>query len=548
MSIHPQPVPEIPALTTKVARAAFPKGNVYMQMRDVFGTFFQDDQFTDLYARDGQSGFSPWRLALVCVMQFAENLTDRQAANAVRARIDWKYALSLELDDPGFDFSILSEFRQRLIDSPDMERVFNRLLETFQTRGLLQGGGRQRTDSTRIFSATRRLNHLESVGQTLYHALNILAVEAPDWLTAWVLPDWYERYGQPFNDYNLPKDKTEQQELALIIGRDGLRLLDALWNDVQAPPHLKQLRAIETLHQVWIQHYYLENDEVYWRERKDMPPAEQLLQSPFDVEARYSSKRNVEWVGYKVHLTETCDEDSPNLITHIETTLATEPDNMVVDPIHQALYKKRCLPRQHIVDSGYTSAALLVNSLRDYGVELIGPLVNPAGWQARANTGFDLSAFKIDWDTQVVTCPMGKTSRSWSSIPHLRGHEFIMVHFSSKDCRICPSKQMCTRAPRRTLGLHPKAVFEMVQARRSEQDTEVFRSIYRKRNGVEGSISQACLVLGMRRTRYRGLAKTHLQNLLTAAAINLTRAMNWLAGIPKATTRVSPFAALALAS
>lgn len=545
MSIHPQPVPEVPELTVRVAKAAFPKGNVYMQLREVFGTFFEDDQFVDLYAKDGQSSLSPWRLALVCVMQFAENLSDRQAADAVRARIDWKYALSLELDDPGFDFSALSEFRQRLLNSPDVERIFNRLLEAFQQHGLLQAGGRQRTDSTHIFASVRRLNHVETVGQTLYQALNTLASEAPEWLQTWVPPTWYERYGQPLTDYRIPQEKAEQGALALSIGADGLQLLEALWHDPQTPPHLKQLKAIQTLHQVWIQQYYWENDVLHWREGKDIPPAERLVQSPFDLEARYSSKRSIEWIGYKVHLTETCNADTPNLVTHVETTLAPISDQQVVDTVHERLQEKACLPDEHLVDQGYSSAAQLVHSKNHYGVELICPVREPIGWQAKAQTGFDLSAFYIDWERKQVVCPEGKMSRTWNDISPARGHNEHLVRFSPKDCRVCPSKSLCTKGNLRTIGFHSKPLLEALRARRVEQHTEAFRSIYRKRNGIEGTISQACMVLGMRRTRYRGIAKTHLQHLLTAAAMNLTRVMNWLAGVPKSTTRISPFAALA---
>ncbi len=545
MSIHPKPISDVPELTARVAKAAFPKGNVYMQMRDVFGTFFEDDQFVDLYAKDGQSSLSPWRLALVCVMQFAENLSDRQAADAVRARIDWKYALSLELDDAGFDFSALSEFRQRLIDSPDVERIFNRLLAVFQQQGLLSAGGRQRTDSTHIFASVRRLNRVATVGQTLYHALNMLATEAPEWLQAWAPPPWYERYSQPLTDYRLPQEKAEQSALARSIGTDGLQLLEALWFDPRTPHHLKHLKAIQTLRQVWVQQYYVENDVLDWREGKDLPPAEQLIQSPFDPEARYSNKRTIEWIGYKVHLSETCNTHTPNLVTHVETTLAPIADQPMVDTVHERLQDKGYLPDEHLVDQGYSSAAQLVTSKSNYGVELISLVSEPTGWQAKAKTGFDLAAFQIDWERKQVVCPEGKVSRTWSNIVPARGNNEHLVRFSPNDCRICPSKVLCTKGNLRTIGFHSKPLVEALRARRVEQHTEAFRKIYRKRNGIEGTISQACMVLGMRRTRYRGLAKTHLQHLLTAAAMNLTRAINWLAGIPKATTRISPFAALA---
>ena len=183
MSLRPQSVPAVPEQTATVARAAFPKGNRYMRMRDELGPVFADDDFADLFPRRGQPAFAPWRLALVTVFQFAENLTDRQAADAVRARLDWKYALSLDIDDPGFDFSVLSEFRARLLSGEAEGRLLGRMLELFRDRELLANGGRQRTDATHILGAVRELNRLEIVGETLHAALNVLAQVAPAWLS-----------------------------------------------------------------------------------------------------------------------------------------------------------------------------------------------------------------------------------------------------------------------------------------------------------------------------------------------------------------------------
>jgi len=139
-----------------VARAAFPKGNIYMQRHKELGALYTDEMFTELFSTRGQPAESPARLALVLVMQFAENLTDRQAADAVRSRIDWKYALGLDLTDSGFDYSILSEFRQRLLSKGDEHQLFEAMLTRFKQKGLLKMRGKQRTDSTHILAAVRR--------------------------------------------------------------------------------------------------------------------------------------------------------------------------------------------------------------------------------------------------------------------------------------------------------------------------------------------------------------------------------------------------------
>ena len=129
VSMHPQPIGIVPEDTTLVAKAAFPKGNLYMQMRDVLGSIYDDEDFSGLFEVRGRPAITPWRLALVTVMQFSEGLSDRQAAEAVRARIDWKYALGLELTDPGFNFSVLSEFRTRLVEGGKERLLLEKLLE-----------------------------------------------------------------------------------------------------------------------------------------------------------------------------------------------------------------------------------------------------------------------------------------------------------------------------------------------------------------------------------------------------------------------------------
>jgi transposase len=225
MSIQAEPIFDVPELTAQVALAAFPKRNIYLQLRDELGSIYEDKQFAERYAHDGQPAISPWRLALVTVVQFAENLPDRQAADAVRSRIDLKYLLGLELTDPGFDYSVLCEFRARLIAGDVVSLLLDHLLEILKEKGLLQSGGKQRTDSTHILAAVRDLSRLELVGKTLLHALNNLAVVTPQWLKEVVPADWLERYNARWEEYHLPKTKVKRHELGAQVGQDGLFLL-----------------------------------------------------------------------------------------------------------------------------------------------------------------------------------------------------------------------------------------------------------------------------------------------------------------------------------
>lgn len=196
MSLHPELIGEVPEETARVAHAAFPKGNVYMQMRDVLGAIYDDTSPASLSATRGQPAEAPWRLALVTVMQFAEGLSDRQAADAVRARIDWKSALGLELSDPGFDFSILSEFRGRLLQGSTEGLLLDALLTVCTARGYLKARGRQRTDSTHVLGALRVVNRLERVAETLRFALNAIAAVVPEWLRQRAPEEWFERYSR----------------------------------------------------------------------------------------------------------------------------------------------------------------------------------------------------------------------------------------------------------------------------------------------------------------------------------------------------------------
>lgn len=207
-------------------------------------------------------------------LQFAEDLSDRQAADAVRGRIDWKYLLGLELADPGFDYSVLSEFRGRVLAGGMERQLLDILLERLKERGLIRKQGQQRSDSTHVLAAIRELNRLECVGETLRYALNSLAVVVPDWLREVVPREWFERYGERFDPWRLPDDEVEREALGEVIGRDGHHLLKAVYGPL-VPLWLREVPAVEILRRVWIQQYYTEGESVRWRKPKaeGLPPA-----------------------------------------------------------------------------------------------------------------------------------------------------------------------------------------------------------------------------------------------------------------------------------
>ena len=545
MSLKPQEDLGVPDETRRVAMAAFPKGCACLRIGDVLGCVYQDKQFEALFPRRGQPAEAPGRLALATVLQFTEGFSDRQTADAVRARIDWKYALGLELTDAGFDHTVLSEFRTRLVEGKLELVLLDVVLERVQALGLLKQRGKQRTDSTHILAAIRTMNRLERVGETLRAALNSLAVAAPEWLRTVADPEWFKLYGRRIENFNLPKTEAERTQLAAVIGSDGKRLLQAIAIS-DARESLGKLDAVTLLERMWEEQFVEENGQLRFREVKEMPSPATLITSPYDHEARFSTKRGESWVGYKVHLTESCDDDLPRLITNIETTPATTPDDNMIEVVHRSLDSRNLLPSEHLVDKGYTDATVLVASQRDYGVEIIGPVAQDPSWQSRDKAGFDKSAFAIDWEAKVVTCPAGKQSISWLPKTNPASGVDFEARFSGRDCTPCSSRSQCTRSKQepRIIGLQTRDLHDALPTMRKRQTTEEFRKSYAPRAGIESTHAQAIRRSGLRRTRYRGLVKTRLQHVITAVAINLLRIASWANGTPVAETRCSHFAAL----
>jgi len=283
MSLHPSPMGQIPGETVRVARCAFPKGTLATRLRDEFAELWRDEDFAALYPRRGQPALAPWRLALVTVLQFAEQLSDRQAADAVRSRIDWKYALGLALDDAGFHFSVLGEFRARLVGGKAEELLLDKMLEHFKARGLIKPRGRQRTDSTHVLGAVRELQLLELVSETMRAALNELSRLAPEWLRGVAEPAWLERYARRAENWRLPGGSKDKREAyAGQVAADGFALLDALARE-SAPRSARAAPKAATLRQVW--HTHFERSDVgppRWREDARQPALEQRIESPYD--------------------------------------------------------------------------------------------------------------------------------------------------------------------------------------------------------------------------------------------------------------------------
>lgn len=548
MSLHPEPFRPVPEETAEVARAAFPKGHPYLCLRDAFGAFFDDPQFAALFPAQGQPAEAPWRLALVTVLQFAEDLADRPAADAVRGRIEWKYLLALPLRDPGFDGSVLVEFRKRLVAGSAELLLFETLLVRFRERKLLKARTPQRTDATHVLAAIRTLHRLELVGESMRSALNALAVAAPSWLLEQTAPEWIDRYDRPFEARRLPRTEAERTALALTIGEDGVRLLSALVA-ASAPPWLREIPAVATLRQVWEEQFAREGATVRLCRAEELPPAGQRINSPYDPEARYGKKRETEWIGYKVHFTETCAPDLPLVITDVQTTVASVHDGTVLPQIQAALDRRDLLPSQQFADGAYLEGSGLVDSREQYGIDLVGPVPEDRSWQGRQETAYGAEAFTLDWEAKGARCPAGQDSSGWREHEGPRG-PLVIVSFPQGVCRDCEHRSRCTTAETtgRQLKLQPQKVHEALVAARQRARTKAFEHEYAARSGIEGTHSQGVRQCGLRESRYVGEAKVHLQHLAIGAALNLLRVGAWLMESPRARTRESAFARLARAA
>jgi transposase len=361
------------------------------------------------------------------------------------------------------------------------------------------------------------------------YALNAIAKESPEWLNQIFQEEWQHRYYPRGGNVRVPHSVAKRQELAEAVGRDAYALLDAFynWSDLSAD---KKIEAVEILRRVVIQQFYVDGNGFHWRtEVEGTPPSIIFINSPYDLEARYGKKRNLQWTGYKIYLTETCDEELPRLITNVETSSAPVADFYLTEPIHQSLEKKGLLPAVHLADTGFVDAELMLAAKNQYQIDLLGPSHLDRQWQSRNNPQFCAENFLIDWGRKKALCPAGKTSSSWSDAKTETAKQVVKIKFSTKDCQMCSFRADCTKSKRarRTLTILPEVQYESQRKIREREKTEEYRKEYQRRSGIEGTISQAVRGFGIRRSRYIGQAKTHFQQVISATAINFVRKSNW---------------------
>lgn len=506
----------VPADTTILGQVLLRINDIYRQLGDLFDELMPtEDAFGPMYSHKGMPAVSPLLLALVTILQAMEKLPDRVAARYVVTRVDWKYALRLPLGYLGFDSTDLHTFRQRLMEHGQERLMFDEVVAKLKAMGLIKKRGKMRTDATHVVALVNRLSQLELVRESMRVALDAINSVAPVWVSETVPAAFSETYGERQNDYRLSDSKISKQ--LLEAGRDGFWLLARI--DQSAPPEARMLSEVRVLREVLAQQFPQGPES---EPTKDRPAGRGIIETPHDPEARGSKKRHKSWVGYKEHITETCDEKLPSVIVDVEVTDATEGDNDQLPEIQKRLAERGLQPGEQLVDQAYMSGPNLARSA-EQGIDLVGRPEQDHG----APEGYRQADFQIDEEKKQAVCPAGHKSVVWSEKPIGDGERCrVEIRFGRKTCQECPAFGVCTKSPQgRSQSLNPYR--DLLEPCRARAKTEEFKQEFRLRSQIEGSISELVRGYGTRQARYRGRAKNRLQACFAATAANLKRTIRW---------------------
>lgn len=546
MAFCKHPLLAIPDETREVAEAVCIRSTAwYLTISRELRRLYSAIDFESLYPDAGQWGIHPFRVFAFLMLQIIEGLTDRQAADQVRTSIGWKYVLALPLDHPGWDASVWSKNRDRLLETDPQTMLLDAQLRILQDKKLLNAR-KQRIDATPIDAWVKTLNRVELILETVRNAIETLSQEDPEWLVSIAKPEWNKRYyfDRPFN-YRLSKNEKEKLDLAAQAGSDGFHLLHCIDREGERKRRqLNELEAIKTLRQVLEDQFQGPDDKGNWnlRTQKELKPSGERIVSPHEKDARTASKRGKTWTGYKFHTTETCVKGSPNFITDARIEQATKADSLTLPDVVHHLRKNGLLPKQLLADGGYVNMPFYTKARLEFGVDIVSRLVNGHSWQSKDGKGFDVSQFEINFEARQAVCPAGVTSDCWKKKKDGRA----IVSFPKHACTACSSRSHCTRADQRLLTIQPEDVFREQEFMRMRQKAPEFQRDYAIRAGAEGTQSQVVRVAG-RQSTVRGTVKTNLKYVMAAVAINFGRLFRWQMNQRPRVTPTGKFLALAVA-
>jgi transposase len=492
-------------------------------------------QLEDCYCTDnGRVAVEPVLLLGVSLLQYLEAVPDRQAVELVRYHAGWNFALNRQVGDEVFHPTTLVNFRQRLLDHDLSPIAFEAALEALVQAGLVARRGRQRLDSTQMFGRVSRMNRLDCVRETLRLTLQELSeelalAERPGWWS-----NLWEHYVETQTDY-----RASLETLARKMVEAGAATQQVLGWLAQAPDSKWAAgKQAQLLARVFAEQFEVVAAEAAPRPKGKEQLGSERVQNPHDPEATYASKgkgeQRKEHVGYKVQVAETVSEavladgePTRNFLTGMVTHAARESDEegaLKMEAEQQAMGFDK--PSVQYVDAAYISAQKLWEAQAE-GRELIGPAPSPAN---NNESRFTSQAFQVTVERREAICPAGHPNSQCSRLEEqTTGRVSYRFEWDTATCAACALRQTCIKAthPHRSLvvGEH----HTVLQARRAEQKTPSFKERMRHRNAIEGTQSELVRAHGLRRARYRGLAKVKLQNYFIGAACNLKRWLRRLA-------------------
>ena len=510
---------EIPQFTRGVVERMLPADSIFRLLGEEAQEIFDEAAMVEMYHHRGRGALNPVMMSIVLILQYFHNLPDREAADAARMRLDWKYALRQELDWEGFNYASIHYFRKRLLAHGQEYEVFQQVLRYLEETGYAKSW-RIRTDATHIIGNIARLSRLELVCETLRLALVALISADSKWALARLSDAFVNVYGEKRSEYKL--SKAQIAKMMQGAGRDGYLLLEQIEKHGKA--EWLELEEIKTLAEVLDQQYErsAEGDEDDGKSRLAAPrskPKQAAICSPHDPQARFGVKGQTKWLGWKVHLSETIDSPFP-IIADIGVHSALQTDEAALPEIQDRLAGRGMLPEKQYADRGYTSGKTIEESAAR-GVNLRGNVRE----DTRKPPGFRLGDFYIDKANRRAQCPAGKWSASFNHSK--QSHVDYLVRFG-KQCLKCPFMSQCT-SDKRGRSLEISVWQDSVSERRLEQALPWFDTEMQVRNRVESAFSETKRRHGMRRSRYRGRRKLGLQVAFTATAVNLKRYAGHLA-------------------
>ena len=493
-------------------------------------------------ANNGRPAWDPVRLLGVLVLQFVLRVADRQAAELVQYDQRWRLALHLTPEEATFDPSLLVVFRNRLVEGAQEGLAFAAVLDYLVEQGWVPNRSRQRLDSTHVRGLLSLMNRLECARETI--RLLLEEVEADGTFPeAWTL--YWERYVETKLDSRAQAPALEAKSVQ--AGRDML----AIWTEAAGCWGIVTRDAFVLLQRVFLENYTVEAGGEVGKTRAQPTGA---VHNPHEPEAQWSSKsttREKSWVGYKVQVAETVQdqprasgEPTANFLTAMGTQNAPASDKA---GMAQVASEQKGMglesPSALYVDGAYVSSEALRDA-QDEGRELRGPA------PASPDRGkvFTVEVFDVHVEERYAVCPNGQRSSNCSRLEEqASGKVVYRIEWSNTVCGACPLQAQCVSAGQDHRTFVVGELHSLLQERRREMHTEAFKHDMHKRNGIEGTQSELVRGYGLRQARYRGFAKVRLQNYLIGAACNLRRLFRRLAWLTEQGHAVADGAAPALA-